>query len=114
MPCDLNRVNQERDVEVIDDVLESILLARPQRWSKRARLGLDGSGPSEYQPQDDNNKCLACLDNIADILLLPSLHVPWCVNCHIKNNEITKSRDEQQCPLCREPVTITAEIKSSK
>ncbi|UOT91851.1 Apoptosis Inhibitor [Aratus pisonii nudivirus] len=52
------------------------------------------TSPEDEAPIIKNNKCLLCLSNSADIMVVPCNHVAYCQKCLINNNNRT-------CAVCR-------------
>ena len=62
---------------------------------------LRGKENDEKEEDNNNIKCVICLENYKCMLLMPCKHVCCCEQC---------SKDINQCPLCRKNIESKTKI----
>jgi hypothetical protein len=69
----------------------------------QAQLGVPPAAPA---PHPEEALCVMCLDARMDHIIIPCGHQCVCGACA----EALKRADHPACPLCREPISVTAKV----
>ena len=72
----------------------------------QAQLGSSVVPPAAPHADDDENQCVLCLDAPMDHIIIPCGHQCVCGACA----EALKREAHPACPLCREPIILTAKV----
>jgi hypothetical protein len=65
-----------------------------------------GSGSGTSQPDAEENMCVVCFEAPMDHVIIPCGHQCVCGACA----EALKREAHPACPLCREPISVTAKV----
>jgi hypothetical protein len=71
----------------------------------QARLGVPPAAPAPH-PHPEEALCVLCLDARMDHIIIPCGHQCVCGPCA----EALKRAAHPACPLCREPISVTAKV----
>jgi hypothetical protein len=71
----------------------------------QARLGVPPAAPAPH-PDAEENMCVVCFEAPMDHIIIPCGHQCVCGACA----EALKREAHPACPLCREPISVTAKV----
>ncbi|UBZ25682.1 apoptosis inhibitor [Carcinus maenas nudivirus] len=62
-----------------------------------------GNGLNFEETQPEDNTCIICMTNSANVIIIPCKHIVCCANCFLLN-------DKTECPKCKSPIREISKI----